>query len=178
MNKTLTIKLPSRRNIAKAIASLTGGVILVAAVACSSQTQEEKDRDKAQESAGVAPGKDTLEQTNLKTKRRIEENPNAIGYVYIYAFDKPIGYWVSKGKVSSNGSQAGPEQDIVWTCKTHHGCQPVVVDSKQDDGSYGEGDPGVFFFTPEGQMIVVTLPTVYSTQPLPIDVPKLNPTKS
>lgn len=171
---TLTIKLPSRRAITKAIAALTGAALLVGMVACSSQTAEEKARDKAQQSASAAPGVDTLEQKNLKEKRSREENPNAIGYVYLLSFGKVMGYYVTKGKISSNGSQAGPENDIVWTCKSHNGCSPVVVDSKQDDGSYGDGDPGIFFFTTEGAKVVTSLDYVQSDQPLPFDVPKLN----
>ena len=66
-----------------------------------------------------------------------------------------LGYWVAKGKIRSNGSQRTPEQDIHWTCRTHHGCQPVVEDGPQDDGSYGGPEPGVFFFLADGTKVVL-----------------------
>jgi hypothetical protein len=159
----------------KAVAGGLAAVLLVSLVACSSQTAEEKARDQQQQAAASAPGVDTLEIKNLKEKKRREENANAIGYVYLVSFGKVLGYYVTKGKVSSNGSQAGPEQDIVWTCKSNNGCSPVVVDSAQDDGSFGTGDPGIFFFTAEGVKVVSDLDYMQSDQPLPFNVPKLNP---
>lgn len=155
-------------------AALTATTLVVGLTACSGQSKEEKARDEAQSAASGAKNGPSLEKTNLAEKRKREENPNAIGYVYLISFGKPMGYYVTKGKVSSNGSQAGPEEDIVWTCKTSHGCSPVVVDSAQDDGSYGDGDPGIFFFTTEGAKIVTDLDYVQSDQPIPFDVPKLN----
>lgn len=152
-------------------AALTASVLLVDLTACTSGTAEEKARDK-QQAATQAPG-DSLEKKNLAEKRKREENPNAIGYVYLMSFGKVLGYYVIKGKVSSNGSQAAPEQDIVWTCRKGD-CAPVVVDSAQDDGSYGDGDPGIFFFTTEGVKVVTDLDYVQSDQPIAFDVPKLN----
>lgn len=154
-------------------ATLIGALLVGSLVACSGQSKEEKARDEAQASAGVSKSGSSLEKTNLAEKRKREENPNAIGYVYLISFGKPIGYYVTKGKISSNGSQAGPEEDIVWTCKSSHGCSPVVVDSAQDDGSYGDGDPGIFFFTSDGTKVVSDLDYVQSDQPLALNVPKL-----
>lgn len=150
--------------------ALTATVLLVGLTACTSGTAEEKARDK-QQAQGIQG--DSLEKKNLAEKRKREENPNAIGYVYLMSFGKALGYYVIKGKVSSNGSQAAPEQDIVWTCRSGN-CAPVVVDSAQDDGSYGSGDPGIFFFTTEGAKVVTNLDYMQSDQPIPFNVPKLN----
>lgn len=159
----------------KLIAASTAAVLLFALTACDGGgSKEEKARDAAQAAASGAKNGPSLEKTNLAEKRKREENPNAIGYVYLISFGKPMGYYVTKGKISSNGSQAGPEEDIVWTCKSGHGCSPVVVDSAQDDGSYGDGDPGIFFFTTEGAKVVTDLDYIQSDQPIAFDVPKLN----
>jgi len=87
------------------------------------------------------------------------------------------GYYVTKGKISSSGSQATPEQDIHWTCggtAGYYGCQPVVVDGPQDDGSYGAGDPGIFFFLTNGTKVVTSLDYIQTDQPIPgIAAPKL-----
>lgn len=145
-------------------------LVLASLTACTTGTAEEQARDKQQ--AQSIQG-DSLEKKNLGEKRKREENPTAVGYVYLMSFGKVLGYYVIKGKVSSNGSQAAPEEDIVWTCR-HGDCLPVVVDSAQDDGSYGTGDPGIFFFTAEGVKVVTDLDYVHSDQPIPFDVPKLN----
>ena len=49
----------------------------------------------------------------------------------------------------------------------------LTLDSSQDDGTYGEGDPGIFFFLADGTYVETTLDYVYSTQPIPVDVPRL-----
>jgi hypothetical protein len=131
--------------------------LFLTAGACGSPTQEELDRNKlqAQKSTG-----DTLEKKNLEEKRKREEDPNAIGYVYLLTNNPNapvLGYYVSKGKISSNSSQRTPEEEIVWTCggnSGHYGCGAVVVDGPLDDGSFGDGDPGIFFFLTNGTKVV------------------------
>lgn len=161
----------SRRTIKGVAITLVAGLVLTLS-GCSGQTDEEKALAKEQETSTVDGP--SLEKTNLDRKKKLEENPNAIGYVYLLSKTGAfIGYYVTKGKISSNGSQAGPEDRIVWTCRNNHGCQPVVLDSPQDDGSYGDGDPGIFFFTAAGVKIVTSMEYVHSTQPLSINVPQL-----
>jgi hypothetical protein len=152
-------------------AAIAVGGLLLGLTACSGGTSDEEARKREQATSATG---DTLEKKNLEEKRRREENPNAIRYVYLMSFGKVLGYYTAKGKISSSGSQKAPEQDIVWTCKNSHGCSPVVVDSKQDDGTYGSSDPGIFFFTTEGAKVVTNLDYVESDQPIPFDVPKLN----
>lgn len=145
-------------------------VLVLAGAAGCGPSPEDEARDALQ--AKKATG-ETLEKKNLEEKRKREENPNAVGYVYKYtATGSFIGYWVIKGKVSSNGSQATPEQDIHWTCKSSYTCTPVVVDGPQDDGSYGTGDPGVFFFLADGTKIVLG-DNYYVQSDKPIDLPNI-----
>lgn len=156
------------KQIAKVIALIVAAVLVLAA--CTGTTGEEDARNKLQ--AQKAQG-NTLEKKNLERKRALEEDPNAIGYVYLINYGSIVGYYVTKGKISSSGSQATPQDEIVWTCKPSHGCTPVVVDGPQDDGSYGQSDPGIFFFTTEGVKVVTSLDYIHSTEPLAIDVPRL-----
>src|SRR6185312_9155328 len=158
---------------------ISAGVIAFAIAAgtlagCAYESKDDKARNALQ--AQKATGQ-TLEKTNLEEKRRREEDPNAIRYVYLLNYGNVTGYYVTKGKISANGSQATPEQDIHWTCggsSGYYGCQPVVVDGPQDDGSYGNGDPGVFFFLTDGTMIVTSQDYIQSDRPIPaINAPKL-----
>lgn len=156
------------KRFATMLAGGLAGILFLAG--CSGTTAEEEARNEVQ--ATKAQGQ-TLEKKNLEEKRKREEDPNAIGYVYVMSFGKIIGYYVTKGKISSNGSQATPEDEVLWTCKTNHGCQPVVVDGPQDDGSYGDGDPGIFFFTEGGAKVVTNLDYIHMDAPLAIEVPLL-----
>lgn len=158
----------------KLVTAITAVALIFGVGACSlSESSEETKRKAAQKSATVADGVETQEVKNLKEKQRREENPNTVRYVYVSSFGKPMGYYMTKGKISSNGSQQGPELDLIDNCDST--CSGTAVDSKQDDGSYGDKDPGIFFFTTDGTMVVlVGYQTMQSDQPLAFDVPQLH----
>ena len=44
---------------------------------------------------------------------------------------------------------------------------------RKDDGTYGAGDPGNFFFTTDGVMVETSLDYIISNEPIAIDVPRL-----
>ena len=162
------------KNIVRTIGAVIVTVALVFGLsACTSSAYQER---KTQNEQTRVQG-ESQEQKNLKEKiSRDEASAEKIGYVYIMSFGKFIGYYTIMGKISSNGSQLAPEQDVL--CPTSsQGCG--TVDEAQDDNTYGEGDPGVFFFTTEGAMVVTNLDYLYADQPIAaaIDVPKLNASK-
>ena len=141
------------------------------------------DSDKAfeqQRSAVPFPAdelQDSLERRNLKERLLRQNDPNKIGYVYFVPFGKFMGYWTIKGKVSSTQSQMNPADDLTKDLSDCSGCfESQVLESPGDDGSFGENERGVFFFTTEGAMI--QLPEddyVYSDQPISIgSIPELN----
>jgi len=149
-------------------AVITLGIILTG---CTSTSADRASRDELQDSYSTT---DSLELANLKEKRAREDDPNSIRYLYVMSFGQIIGYYVTKGKISSNGSQIAPEQDLIQGWDTAgSGEQLYVLDSAQDDGSYGAGDPGVFFFTADGAMVVTSLDYIQSDVPLTLDVPRL-----
>lgn len=157
--------------IKKIIGALTALGLVFALTACTEPTAEEKARDTAQSQKNTG---DTLEKRNLADKAKREEDPDATRYLYLYSFGQPMGYYITKGKISSSGSQRTPEQDNMWTCKTSHGCQPIIVDGAKDDGSYGSGDPGIFFFLANGQMVETTFDYIISDAPMAaVNVPLL-----
>lgn len=151
-----------------------GGTLLLTAGGCTGQTDEQIARDQAQ--SQKAQG-ETLEKKNLAAKKEREENPSAVHYLYLYTYGQPMGYYVTKGKISSSGSQRTPEQDIVHSCggtTNHYECSAVVVDGPQDDGSYGAGDPGIFFFLADGTMVETSFDYVISDRPIAaVNVPLL-----
>jgi hypothetical protein len=154
-------------SINKKIATVVASIAL-ASVALTGCTTDRDNREAAQKAATSKSG-ESLELKNLKEKRNREEDPNSIRYLYVMNFGKIVGYYVTKGKISSNGSQIGPETEII-----NGGGNGNVVDSAQDDGSYGAGDPGIFFFTTDNVMVVTSLDYIQSDQPLAVDVPRLS----
>jgi hypothetical protein len=116
--------------------------------------------------------KDSLERRNIRERLLRTNNPNKIGYVYLLSFSKPLGYYVIKGKVSSTQSQMTTDTFVERHADSGGG--NFVYNAPGDDGSYGVNEDGVFFFTTEGAMVTTTLDFVYSDQPIPFNVPKLN----
>jgi hypothetical protein len=158
------------KNTTKKVSALVlAAGLLIGATGCATKSQELKDREQLQSQSAK---KDSLELKNLAAKRDLEENPDATRYVYITGNTGDIvGYWVAKGKISSSASQIAPEQDLIKLCDN---CSDrFTLDSAKDDGSYGQGDPGIFFFTPEGTMIETSLNYIVSTNPIQLDVKRL-----
>ncbi len=148
--------------------TLTGLVALGAMTGCATKSAELKERETLQKSSAQ---KDSLELKNLAAKRDLDNNPETTRYVYVMNFGQIVGYYVAKGKISSSASQIAPEQDLIKVTET--GYDRFILDSAKDDGSFGPGDPGIFFFTVDGNMIETDLNYIVSTVPMELDVKRL-----
>lgn len=115
--------------------------------------------------------KNSLERANLRERLLRTNKADAVGYVYLLSFGKPLGYYVIKGKVTSTQSQMTTDELVNKYCDG--GCSFQVVNAPGDDGSYGANESGIFFFLTNGQMVTTSLDYVWSDAPLPLDVPKL-----
>lgn len=152
-----------KNRIIKTIA--TASIAALALAGCTNN--EYSERKEAQNKTTLT---ESLGTANLEERLKREEDPSAIRYLYLMNFGQIVGYYVTKGKISSSAGQLAPEQEII--CRsTAESCNPV--DSAKDDGSYGPGDPGIFFFTTEGVMVETSLDYIQSDAPLSIDVPRL-----
>lgn len=103
------------------------------------------------------------------------DTPNLPCYVYLISYGKIIGYYVTNGKPSSTRSYILPESKLLRT-----GSGPILIPTADLDGTYGENNPGIRFFTAEGTAVEWGgngASYLYSDAPLPIDVPMLNTKK-
>jgi hypothetical protein len=124
---------------------------------------------------------DSLERRNVRERLLRTNKPNAISYVYLLSMTgQYVGYYVIKGKVSSTQSQMTTSQLITWACPNNiASCawdrmQSNVINAPGDDGSYGDNESGVFFFTSDGTMVTTSMEYVQSDQPLPVEAPRLH----
>lgn len=139
----------------------------------NAQQQDTVDAFRKQREAVPYPKNElvnSLERVNLRRKLLDENQADAPGYVYLVSFGKPMGYYTVKGKVSSNQSQMTSSEFEL----DHGSYGQSVVEAPGDDGSYGDNEPGIFFYTTEGTLVKSSLDYVYSRQPLPFNVPELN----
>jgi hypothetical protein len=149
--------------------ALIGGLTVGGLAACATPGEYEQ-RKAAQGNSQI---KNSLEKQNAEMKRDKEEDPNAIRYVYLLNYGINTGYYVAKGKISSSSSQVGPESEVI----KYYG-EGFILDSAKDDGTYGAGDPGIFFFTTDGMMVETSLDYIVTDRPIALQgVPLLGGTE-
>ena len=90
-------------------------------------------------------------------------------YVYLVSYGTIIGYYVCNGKPASTKSYLLPE--------TRFSTGGTLIESPDIDGTYGDNNPGIRFFTADGVAVEwggYGQGYLFSDAPLPINVPKLN----
>ena len=104
------------------------------------------------------------------------DKPNVPCYVYLVSYGKVIGYYVTDGKPACTRNYILPEYK-----HNDHGSWGCCLEPTADlDGTYGDNNPGIRFFTAEGTAVEwggQGATYIYSDAPLPLNVPKLNRTK-
>lgn len=159
-----------------AVAGLTA-FLLLSASSCGSPASDKATQQREEKSKNVILCGDTgqsQECLNLDKKFKRDNDPNRVTYVYLLSWTGEfIGYYVVKGKVSSNQSQMGPMDQSMKLCGwSDSGCYGVV-EAPGDDGSYGPNEDGIFFFTADDTKITWNGMYQQSDKPLNIKVPLL-----
>jgi len=125
----------------------------------------------------------SLERYNLTKRAYWVNGQREKAAALICSVDKPLGYivlftesgsvvgqFVVDGKVSSLNSYLTPDSDYyeiaTGASSTYRNNWLADV-----DGSYGENDSGIFFFTPDGKYIEWTGTYLYSDIPFEVESP-------
>lgn len=93
-----------------------------------------------------------------------------LGYIVLFAGNTVVNSFIVDGKVSSLNSYLSPDSEyyeIVYG-GNYREYNKWLADV---DGSYGENDNGIFFFTPNGNYIEWTGEYLYSDIPFEVDKP-------
>lgn len=88
-----------------------------------------------------------------------------LGYIVLFSGNAVVGQFVVDGKVSSLNSFLTPDSEYYDYGGTYNRWLADV------DGSYGENDSGIFFFTPDGRYIEWSADYLYSDIPFIVDAP-------
>ncbi len=94
-----------------------------------------------------------------------------LGYIVLFAGNAVVGRFVVDGKVSSLNSYLTPSNVDTVKGGSSAGYTTITTEMADVDGSYGENDSGIFFFTPNGNYIEWTGAYLYSDIPFEIDAP-------
>ena len=89
-----------------------------------------------------------------------------LGYIVLFSGNAAVGQFVVDGKVSSLNSFLTPDSEYYEKKSSYNNKWLADV-----DGSYGENDTGIFFFTPDGKYIEWSGDYLYSDIPFTIDAP-------
>lgn len=128
--------------------------------------------------------KDSVERRNLVERLLRFNQPEKIGYVYLMTqTGETIGFFTIKGKVSSLQSQLTTASQVTYICQPkpflpanadinrvdNQVCDWATTQSPSDDGSYGENETGIFFFTTEDVYVSWNGIYLYSDAPMNIN---------
>ena len=101
-------------------------------------------------------------------------DPNKIGYLYMFAGNVPIGFYVVKGPVVSLNTYLTPDQQLVRGYLNGSSNADYVVDAPDIDGTYGsKSDSEYFFITVEGVYVQSNQKYAYFDQPMKLTVQPL-----
>ena len=107
-----------------------------------------------------------------KANSLVCEVEKPLGYVVLISGTTIIGSFVVDGKVSSLNSYLTPDSEYYEMDMN----RALIRDNNwlaDVDGSYGENDAGIFFFTPDGKYIEWTGTYLYSDIPFIVEDPAL-----
>lgn len=105
-----------------------------------------------------------------------------LGYIVLFSAGAPVGRFVVDGKVSSLNSFLSPDSEFYEKDDTYRSGETKTSKSVEDfsnkwladvDGSYGENDSGIFFFTTDGKYLEWNDTYLYSDIPFEIANPVL-----
>lgn len=88
-----------------------------------------------------------------------------LGYIVLFSGNTVVGNFVVDGKVSSLNSYLTPDSEEYSSSYSEW-----LADV---DGTYGDNDNGIFFFTPDGKYIEWTGTYLYSDIPFEVEAPVL-----
>lgn len=105
-----------------------------------------------------------------KANSLVCEIEKPLGYIVLFSGNAVVGRFVVDGKVSSLNSFLTPDSEYYELC--YGGSYSKINKWLADvDGSYGENDNGIFFFTPDGKYVEWSGEYLYSDIPFEISNP-------
>ena len=104
-----------------------------------------------------------------KANALICEVEKPLGYIVLFSGNTTVGSFIVDGKVSSLNSFLTPDSEFYeYSGGEYRAINEWLADV---DGSYGQNDSGIFFFTPDGRYIEWTGSYLYSDIPFEVKDP-------
>ncbi len=102
----------------------------------------------------------SLERENIANRLKMLDDQNKVFYIYLINYGKVMAFYTTKGKVTSLNTYMTPMERVIQDegCMRRtsgddkSGCY-FTTPAPDQDGTYGENDDAVFFFTTEGAYV-------------------------
>lgn len=103
---------------------------------------------------------------NIRRRAEFVAQPDLVGYVVLISFGRPVAYYTVKGKITSSGKRLESPSRV----DTSGINSDVVVPTPSYDGTFGNSDEYIYFWTTNGQYVQWSTGGgngyIYSDQPL------------
>ena len=128
-----------------------------------SDVRHQQAAEAAREAQSLDFSAGNAERENILRRARLVSQPGLTGYVVLLNLGRPIAYYTVRGKVTSSGKRL--EAPLQEYGVAGSGANPLGP-APSYDGTYGESDHYVYFWTTQGQYVQWSGDYLYSDQPL------------
>lgn len=134
------------------------------------QTAEKADQAAKLASSVKSPKLNySIERENIAKRLEATNNPNQLGWVYLFETGRAIGRFPVRGKVTS-GSKRLSSTEMKIDIDTGEWSGETLAEAPDDMGAYGSSDPYIFWFDPAGNYHQFNGNYFYSTKPYQIEM--------
>lgn len=105
----------------------------------------------------------SLERENISKRLTTFSDPAKISYIYLINYGKVMAYYVVEGKITSGGKRLTPQNQIV---DSPTDSTSIVVEAPELDGTYGNSNPYIYFWTTDGTYVQYTGDYMLTDQPV------------
>ena len=177
MKKVVTYLLVASVLVMGAVAMFPRGIVPVAKAGDTSEriTPEsqavQQNQDKLYNSVPLPQLDTSLERINIKKRLELWNNENKVSYIYLVNYGRVMAFYTVKGKVTSGSKRLTATDKIVQNNSYESGAYSVIG-APELDGTYGNSNPYIFFWTTDGVYVqwsgdymLVDQPLQLTTQP-------------
>lgn len=106
----------------------------------------------------------SLERANISKRLTTFSDPAKISYIYLINYGRVMAYYVVKGKITSGGKRLTPQNQVAY--QDIGTPDNVVVEAPELDGTYGNSNPYIFFWTTDGTYVQWSGDYMLTDQPM------------
>lgn len=142
-----------------------------------SDTEKVASTQKALSNAVPLPTlSNSLERVNISKRLTTFDDPAKVSYIYLTSYGKVMAFYTIKGKVTSGSKRLTSTNRVIDDYGTllnlnggegwNSGSTIINVDAPELDGTYGNSNPYIFFWTTDGTYVQWNGEYMLSDQPL------------